>query len=132
MRPCLRVFVVAAGAIWAACVLLFLKQEIVVQPRIVSLGEVRPGQTYLAAFLFRNQAHTSLQLLGAQSDCNCVAVSGFPRTIMAGVAQRLVFEVHVPVDQPAGFFEPRIRILSDQHGWGDPLCITGIIPFAEL
>lgn len=132
MRPGLSALAIVVGAIWGTCVFVFLKQEIVVQPRIVSLGDVRPGQTYLAAFLFRNQTHATLQLLGAQSDCNCVAVSGFPRTIMAGVTQRLVFEVHVPVDQPAGFFERRIRILSAQYGWGDTLCVSGIIPASKL
>ena len=55
MRPGLSALAIVVGAIWGTCVFVFLKQEIVVQPRIVSLGDVRPGQTYLAAFLFRNR-----------------------------------------------------------------------------
>lgn len=70
------------------------------------------GQKQICEFRLTNRSARAIRLLGAQTTCTCVVVTGLPRSLAAG--ELLVLQVRVRPDGRDPSFSTSIRIFTDE------------------
>lgn len=86
-------------------------ERVSIQPRMVDVGEGRPGQTMEAVVQVVNRTNQPVRLLGGNSDCSCVATRDLPVTLAPGETRQISIQIHLP--EQTGFFKRKAFLWTD-------------------
>jgi hypothetical protein len=82
-----------------------------IRPAIKVVGTHRPDESYQTTVTLRNHGDTSVEVLGALTDCSCIAYRGLPVTVKPGASVDMPVEVHF--GPQAGVWHQSITYLTD-------------------
>jgi hypothetical protein len=93
-----------------------LRGELVtVEPAFVSFGEGETGETLETTVRVRNWTNIPVRLIGATSDCSCIATEGLPETIPPGQSREVPIRLRLKTRNP-GYFSREAFIWTDSEG----------------
>lgn len=102
-------------------------QEVYVARRSIALGELAVGRTVTVEIKVQSLSATALTLLGAQTDCSCVATAGLPLELSPR-SSGIVSVYVTPYPRDAGHpFARQVELLSERIPNRVSVELTGVV-----